>query len=136
MFLGWGCFISRWASYFRKTRHKSTNTSRTRFGFLKNTESCADLPVKSIRETRVNEPLVNWHSVDGDLALQAVRQTEGFASYASDKAMISLSKMLRELEGLNVLPAATAGLHALLEYHKKHPLPGDRYVAVLTGRKA
>jgi threonine synthase len=35
-----------------------------------------------------------------------------------------------------VLPAATAGLHALLEHHRQHGLPGDRYVAVVTGRRA
>jgi threonine synthase len=34
-----------------------------------------------------------------------------------------------------VLPASTAGLHALLTWHAKRPLPGDRYVAILTGRR-
>ena len=38
--------------------------------------------------------------------------------------------------GLDVLPAATAGLHALLKFHEQNPLPGDRYVAVLTGRRS
>ena len=39
-----------------------------------------------------------------------------------------------EKEGLNVLPASTAGLIVLLEHHRKEPLPGDRYVVILTGR--
>jgi threonine synthase len=33
-----------------------------------------------------------------------------------------------------VLPASTAGLISLLEAHQNTPFPGDRYVAVLTGR--
>ncbi len=43
--------------------------------------------------------------------------------------------MLRDKEGLSVLPASTAGLIALLDKHKKDDLPNDRYVVVLTGRK-
>ena len=39
----------------------------------KNLPDCDDLPPERIRETAVNEPLINWHSIDGDLALEAVR---------------------------------------------------------------
>jgi threonine synthase len=88
-----------------------------------------------VRETKVNEPLVNWHSIDGDLALEAIRSTNGWAVNASDKKMLSISKMIREREGLNVLPASAAGLIALLERHEKDSLTGDRYVAVLTGKR-
>ena len=49
--------------------------------------------------------------------------------------MKTLSRRLRELEGMSVLPASTAGLHALLEANRKQILPGDRYVAVLTGKR-
>lgn len=104
--------------------------------FLKNKERCEDLNPQSIRETLVNEPLINWHSSDGDHALQSVRLTHGWAGNASDKQMRELSKQLREKEGLHVLPAATAGLVALLEAHRKEPLIGDRYVAILTGKRA
>jgi threonine synthase len=104
-------------------------------GWSGKSSSCMDLVPESIRETPINEPLVNWHSVDGDLALDAIRRTGGFAGHVSDRNMTALSKKLREQEGLYVLPAATAGLHTLLEQHKASPLAGDRYVAVLTGRK-
>jgi threonine synthase len=104
-------------------------------GWAGGATSCKDLMPESIRETAINEPLVNWHSVDGDLALEAIRATGGFAGHVSDRNMMALSKKLRDQEGLNVLPAATAGLFTLLEHHKTTPLPGDRYVAVLTGRK-
>ena len=88
-----------------------------------------------IRDRSINEPLINWRSIDGDYALDAIRSTNGWASYSSDKSMISFSKLLREKEGLSVLPASTAGLIALLEKHKKENLQNDRYVVVLTGRK-
>ena len=104
--------------------------------FRKGLATCEDLPPEKIRETAVNEPLVNWRSIDGDLALDALRESRGGASFASDRKLLALTRTLREREGLHVLPAATAGLHALLVEHEERPFPGDRYVAVLTGRKA
>jgi threonine synthase len=50
--------------------------------------------------------------------------------------MLILARRVREKEGLSILPASAAGLAALLAHHERTPLPGDRYVAVLTGRKA
>ncbi len=103
--------------------------------FLKNTSTCEDLKPEKIHETSVNEPLINWRSIDGDYALEAIRVTGGWGGYASDKNMLYFSKILREKEGLSVLPASTAGLIALLDKHNKESLPTDRYVIVLTGRK-
>ena len=103
--------------------------------YIKNLPTCQDLHPEKIHETVINEPLINWRSIDGDYALDAIRATNGWASNASDKNMMAHSKMLREKEGLSVLPASTAGLIALLERHKKETLPNDRYVVVLTGRK-
>lgn len=103
--------------------------------FLKNSPSCEDLQPDKIHETSINEPLINWHSIDGDSALYAIRQTNGWGENASDKAMLSFSKLIREREGLHVLPASTAGLIALVEQHKKQPVSNDRYVVLLTGRK-
>lgn len=102
----------------------------------KNLPVCEDLDPHAVHETSVNEPLINWHSIDGDLALDAVRDSGGWAGSGSDKAMLSVARMIREREGLNVLPASTVGLIALMERHAKEPLTGDRYVAVLTGRKS
>lgn len=103
--------------------------------YLKNTLLCNDLKPEKIRETAVNEPLINWQSIDGELALQAIRQTMGWASYASDKSMLHFSRMIRDREGLSVLPASTAGLIALLDLYKKEAFPNDRFVVILTGRK-
>jgi threonine synthase len=104
--------------------------------FLRNAAHCEDLMPELIRETRVNEPLINWHSIDGDLALESVRDSGGWAGPVSDKAMLTTARQIRDTQGLNVLPASTAGLHALLERHRKEALPGDRYVAILTGRRS
>lgn len=104
--------------------------------FVKNMAHCYDLKPEKIRNTQVNEPLINWRSIDGDYALGAIRQTHGWAAYATDKSMTDYARLIREKEGLSVLPASTAGLIALLDRHKKEPYPGDRYVVILTGRKA
>ncbi len=104
--------------------------------YLYNTSSCEDLNPLKIRETSINEPLINWHSIDGDQALDAIRRTGGWASDASDKAMRTYARLIREKEGLQVLPASTAGLIALMNKHTKETLPSDRYVVVLTGRKS
>jgi threonine synthase len=103
--------------------------------FAQGLSTCEDLEPIAIRETAVNEALVNWHSIDGELALQAIRATGGWATHVSDRAMTAMARQLRNEESLSVLPAATAGLIALLEAHRHEPLPGDRYVALLTGRK-
>jgi threonine synthase len=104
--------------------------------FVKNTPHCVDLKPERIRNTSVNEPLVNWRSIDGDYALSVIRQTRGWAAFATDKSMIDYARLIREKEGLSVLPASTAGLIALVDRHRKEPFPGDRYVVILTGRKA
>jgi threonine synthase len=104
--------------------------------YLKNTLYCEDLNPDQIRETPINEPLINWHSVDGDYALESVRMTNGWAADVTDKNMLSYARLILEREGLSILPASTAGLVALVEQHRKDALPSDRYVVILTGRKS
>lgn len=103
--------------------------------FLDNRPTCDDLPPEAIRETPINEPLINWHSIDGDHALSVIRETGGWAVDSSDKSMMEWSRRIRDKEGLNILPASTAGLISLIQRHRKEELPSDRYVAVLTGRR-
>ena len=45
--------------------------------FIKNIPHCCDLDPDKIRNTQINEPLINWRSIDGDYALSAIRQTQG-----------------------------------------------------------
>jgi threonine synthase len=103
--------------------------------YLKGTSECGDLPPEAIHETEVNEPLINWHSADGQFALEAIRSSSGWAGYATDKGMTTFARLIREHEGLSVLPASTAGLIAILDRHRKEPLANDRYVVILTGRR-
>jgi threonine synthase len=105
------------------------------YSFNKNLDSCVDLIPEKIKETSVNEPLINWHSFDGEEALYAIRQSSGYAFNISDEKMLRLSKTLREKEGLHVLPASTAGLAAMLELDSREDLEPDRYVAILTGKR-
>jgi threonine synthase len=103
--------------------------------FLKKADRCEDLVPEKIKETSINEPLVNWHSIDGDVALDAIYATGGWATYASDRNMLSISRKIRDAEGLSVLPASTAGLIALLDKHQREPISADRFVIILTGRR-
>lgn len=101
---------------------------------LQGHDSCADIDPASLRETGVNEPLINWHSFDGDAALRVLRESGGWVGPASDRRMKAQARQLRASLGIDVLPASTAGLIALLDRHVQSPLPQARYVAVLTGR--
>lgn len=95
---------------------------------------CKDIDPKLIRETKINEPLINWHSFDGEEALYALRQSGGEARHISDKKMKDMSIFLHKKEGYRILPASTSGLVALMEIHEKENLINDRYVAIVTGK--
>ena len=125
--------ISRLPKMVAGSSHRKNPVVRA---FQDRLESCPDLQPESIRETAINEPLVNWHAIDGEAALSAIRSSGGWARDAADKSMLALAQKLREKEGLSVLPASTAGLAALLQFHERETLPPDRYVAVLTGRRS
>ncbi len=96
---------------------------------------CEDLDPAKVHETPINEPLINWHSYDGEHALEAIRASGGWADDASDRTMLRQARQLLLKEGLNALPASCVGLAVLLAGHAREPLPADRYVAVLTGRR-
>jgi threonine synthase len=98
-------------------------------------DSCLDLNPEKIRETPINEPLINWHSYDGDLALNALKDSNGEAGSVSDRKMLRHARLLLEKEGLNALPASCAALAVLLQRQAGTSLPPDRYVVVLTGRR-
>ncbi|MFT6971669.1 MAG: threonine synthase [Roseivirga sp.] len=102
--------------------------------FIKKLDHCEDLKAEKIKETKINEPLINWHSFDGEEALYALKTSQGYAAHVSDRKMHLMSNFLLKNGGLTVLPASTAGLIALLEKNQSLELPNDRYVAVLTAR--
>ena len=97
-------------------------------------DQCCDIDPKLVKETPINEPLINWHSFDGNEALYAIRQSGGEAHHISDKKMKDMSTYLLRKEGYRILPASTSGLVALLQMHEKNEMINDRYVAILTGK--
>ena len=102
--------------------------------FKKGLDYCRDLKPEHIRETKYNEPLINWHSFDGEEALYAIRESGGDAVNVSDRKLKDMASLLQKKEGFRILPASTAGLIALLEIHEANPMEPDRYVAVLTAK--
>jgi len=95
-----------------------------------------DLDPKEIVETEHNEPIVNWRSLDGQRALDALWDSNGYASLISDDVMVTFSTLLEKEEGLCVLPASAASLASLADYAKTKATPKmSSFVAVLTARK-
>ena len=81
--------------------------------YLKGSPVCEDLSPDLIHETPINEPLINWHSVDGNLALEAIRQTGGWADDVSDKSMLIYARLILEREGLEHPAGLDCGLGGL-----------------------
>lgn len=97
-------------------------------------DSCIDIDQKKVKETAINEPLINWHSFDGNEALYAITQSGGDAYHISDRKMKEMSSFLLKKEGYRILPASTSGLIAFLQMHEKNEMINDRYVVILTGK--
>ena len=102
--------------------------------FLQGLDHCKDLNPDKIKETVYNEPLINWHSFDGEEALYALKESDGSAYNISDKKLREMTALLAKKEGFKILPASTAGLIGLLELDEKLNLEPDRFVAVLTAK--
>ncbi len=112
----------------------STNKNPIISSFIQGLEKCQDLDKNAIKETIYNEPLINWHSFDGDEALYALNESKGHAFHVSDNRLKQMKSILLKKEGMKILPASTAGLSGLLELHAKSHLEPDRFVAVLTAK--
>jgi threonine synthase len=102
--------------------------------FKENKKAIIDLKPEEIKESKINEPLTNWHSFDGQLALDAVYESGGFAEYASDTKMLEFSKLVRSEEGLSVLPASASTLAVMQTLGKEGFIVKGTFVAILTGR--
>lgn len=92
-----------------------------------------ELSPESIIETKVNEPLIAYKSIDGQKALDAIRDSRGMALYVNDMDMLRYSRLAETSEGISVLPAsasAIAAAHGLLQ----SCCAGREIVIVVTGR--
>ncbi|MGB3800082.1 MAG: pyridoxal-phosphate dependent enzyme [Lewinella sp.] len=99
--------------------------------YLAGSRRCVDLDPEKIRETNINEPLINWHSFDGQEALTAVWESGGGACHVTDDQMRKMSTYLSQKEALQVLPASTAGLIGLTAEESDHSIQ----IAVLTAKR-
>jgi threonine synthase len=102
--------------------------------FRSGSRTVQDLRRDEVKETKFNEPLTNWHAYDGQEALNAIYESNGFADYASEAKMAEFSKMLRHEEGLYVLPAAASTLAVINDLADNKVTMKGTFVAVLTGR--
>ncbi|MGW8288665.1 MAG: pyridoxal-phosphate dependent enzyme [Candidatus Bathyarchaeia archaeon] len=102
--------------------------------FKENKRTIVDLKPEEIKESKINEPLTNWHSFDGQIGLDAIYESGGFAEYASDTKMMEFSKLIRSEEGLSVLPAAASTLAVMQTLGRDGFIVKGTFVAVLTGR--
>ncbi|MFW9933061.1 MAG: pyridoxal-phosphate dependent enzyme [Candidatus Thorarchaeota archaeon] len=93
-----------------------------------------DLRRDEIKETKFNEPLTNWHAYDGQEALDAIYESNGFADYASESKMMEFSRVLRQEEGLYVLPASASTLAVMSDLADNQVTMKGTFVAILTGR--
>ena len=96
------------------------------------------------REQRELRPIANCTSAisgiqltappDGDLALAAVRESNGWAASVSDEDVYTAQRMLIQREGLFVEPASAAGVAAVMRDARANRLHSDdTIVCVLTG---
>jgi threonine synthase len=102
--------------------------------FKMNSRIIEDLGREEIKETKFNEPLTNWHAYDGQEALDAIFESNGFADYASETKMMEFNKYLRQEEGLHVLPASASTLAVMNDLADNKVTVKGSFVAILTGR--
>ncbi len=87
----------------------------------------------NLTESPVNEPLISYRSFDGQIALDSIYESRGFAVSVTDAEMVRFSRMIERYENLSVLPASSSAMVAaarILERRGKN----SECVVVLTGR--
>jgi threonine synthase len=100
--------------------------------FRSHRKKVIDIPPENIRESEINEPLVNYHAYDGEIAYEALLESKGFAEYVTDTELRSYKDLIKRTEGIDAIPAATASIAALVHVLGKNKIPGD-HVSIITG---
>ncbi len=91
-----------------------------------------ELSPHDISETKVNEPLCNWRSYDGQEAVNAIYDTKGMALGSSDDELLHYQSLLEETEGVKLLPVSAAPLGVLEKYLYERTDHGGPHVLILT----
>ncbi len=92
-----------------------------------------ELEPARIVETEVNEPLVSFRSLDGQKALNAIYESRGVAIGINDQEMVKFSRLIANMQSLQVLPASASALSATYRLLRNRNYNGDVAV-ILTGR--
>lgn len=74
-----------------------------------------------LKETHINEPLLNWLPTQLEESLQALKNSNGSAYGATDAELVSASEIVKSSEGIITTPSSAAGLAGLLKYKNKLP---------------
>ncbi|MBW3582800.1 MAG: pyridoxal-phosphate dependent enzyme [Euryarchaeota archaeon] len=99
-------------------------------------DRCTPLDPRSVHETAVNEPLVNWDALDGTAALTAVRDSRGSAYGVEDERLLELHDALLT-DGFDAHPASLAAVGAIADAIEEGLVDRDGIcVAVLTSGRA
>lgn len=92
-----------------------------------------ELPPDSLKETEINEPLLNWKSLDGQEAVNAIYDTDGTAIGLTDEEIVHYYALLKE-EGIEALPCSCTAIGALDKYLEENNLEGKHVVVITSGK--
>ncbi len=98
----------------------------------KNRRKMIELSPDDIRESEVNEPLLNWRSLDGQEAINAIYDTEGIAVGLDDDELIHYNELLLEKEDIKCLPASSSALGAVEKFVESKKNNSDVHIVILT----
>lgn len=93
--------------------------------------SLLELDPKSLKETPINEPLLNWRSYQIKEAFTAVISTKGLGVEVTDDEMVKAQQIIKKYEKINTIPASAAAFAGFMKNYDKFKL--SKYnVIVLT----
>lgn len=95
-------------------------------------EEMIELSPEDIDETEANEPLLNWRSLDGQEAINAIYDTKGMAVGLKDEELLHYEELLQEKENIGCLPSSASALGALERYLKDEEDTSGNHVVILT----
>lgn len=126
------CFVGIWNG-FRSMSMKprmlgvSNNNSAIRGVVLK---TWAEMPVPDIKFTEVNEPLAGNVICDAEETISSIIESNGTGVEVPDEELIEAAEVIREEEGLDILPASAGAVWGITKLDSRNHV----FVSVLTGR--
>lgn len=88
------------------------------------------VPVPDMKLTRVNDPLAGNFSPDAEDAIRAVKESNGKGMEISDEEMLEAARIIKDDEGLDILPASAGTLSGIMRLESR----SQTYVMVATAR--